>query len=222
MKNIPLIAVLASVAVTFPVRADDARRTALAEELISIMRLEGQTNAPKDVWQKIKPDFVKAYSEVYTEEELSGIIAFYNSPVGQALLTKGAEVAKRVLQTQSKAFQEMAQKSQAEHFDSQCLRRINSLGNAIRLYAGDHGGALPKTVTETIGSYLPDLPNEREELVSPFALDANSSSYELVNPGAKLSELQPDAILIRCKFKSPAGRRSIYRANGKTEMAEDK
>jgi hypothetical protein len=39
-------------------------------------------------WQKLKPDYVKLYAEVFTEEEITGIVAFYKTPIGQAMLQK--------------------------------------------------------------------------------------------------------------------------------------
>jgi uncharacterized protein len=38
-------------------------------------------------WEKLKPAYVKLYASAYTEEELDGIVAFYKSPAGQALVT---------------------------------------------------------------------------------------------------------------------------------------
>ncbi len=37
-------------------------------------------------WDKIKPDYVKLYADAYTEDELDGIVAFYKSPAGQAMV----------------------------------------------------------------------------------------------------------------------------------------
>jgi len=39
-------------------------------------------------WERMKPEFVRIYDETFTLEELQGIVAFYRSPTGQALLTK--------------------------------------------------------------------------------------------------------------------------------------
>jgi len=38
-------------------------------------------------WEKLKPAYVKLYASAYTEEELDGIVAFYKSPAGQALVS---------------------------------------------------------------------------------------------------------------------------------------
>jgi hypothetical protein len=37
-------------------------------------------------WEKLKPIYVKLYADTYTEQEMDGIIAFYKSPAGEAML----------------------------------------------------------------------------------------------------------------------------------------
>jgi hypothetical protein len=44
--------------------------------------------ARKMSWESMKPDFVKLYDQTYTEDEISGILMFYESAPGQALLAK--------------------------------------------------------------------------------------------------------------------------------------
>lgn len=39
-------------------------------------------------WEKLKPIYVKLYVDTYTEPEMDGIIAFYKSPAGEAMLAK--------------------------------------------------------------------------------------------------------------------------------------
>lgn len=39
-------------------------------------------------WEKMKPIYVKIYSETLTEEEITGAVDFYKTPAGQALLNK--------------------------------------------------------------------------------------------------------------------------------------
>jgi hypothetical protein len=46
-------------------------------------------------WTKLKPQFVDIYSDVFTEEELRQIVAFYKSPGGQAFLNKTPQVMQR-------------------------------------------------------------------------------------------------------------------------------
>lgn len=39
-------------------------------------------------WEKLKPISVKLYKDTFTEEELKGIVAFYKTPAGEALVNK--------------------------------------------------------------------------------------------------------------------------------------
>jgi uncharacterized protein len=39
-------------------------------------------------WDKMRPDYVKLYSETFSDEEVSGMLAFYESPAGRAMLSK--------------------------------------------------------------------------------------------------------------------------------------
>lgn len=112
-------------------------KTALAEELIRIMKLEesmvgsldrvkamaeSQTNLlaermgldlsdPETAevvrmrvlelvlseyrWSSLRPQFTKIYTDLFTAEELRGLIVFYRSPLGQSLLEKQGELVRR-------------------------------------------------------------------------------------------------------------------------------
>jgi hypothetical protein len=39
-------------------------------------------------WETLRPAIVKAYSETFSEEEIDGILAFYESPAGRAMREK--------------------------------------------------------------------------------------------------------------------------------------
>lgn len=39
-------------------------------------------------WGKLEPEFTRLYQETFTEEEIRGIIEFYESPAGEAMLIK--------------------------------------------------------------------------------------------------------------------------------------
>ena len=39
-------------------------------------------------WTKLKPAYIKIYGDTFSEEEISGIVDFYKSPVGRAMLEK--------------------------------------------------------------------------------------------------------------------------------------
>lgn len=54
---------------------------AFPSKFIEVMREEFN-------WEKMKPIFIKLYSETYDQEEVNGLIAFYSSPVGKSYLNK--------------------------------------------------------------------------------------------------------------------------------------
>ncbi|MDW5264750.1 MULTISPECIES: DUF2059 domain-containing protein [Acidobacteriaceae] len=43
-------------------------------------------------WDKMKPIMVQVYDETYTEEELDGILSFYRSPAGKAMVAKAPQL----------------------------------------------------------------------------------------------------------------------------------
>ena len=49
-------------------------------------------------WNDMKPKLAALYNDMFTEEELAGIVAFYKTPVGQTLLKKMPELATRSMQ----------------------------------------------------------------------------------------------------------------------------
>jgi uncharacterized protein len=55
-------------------------------------------------WTKLEPAYEQVYADLYTEDELDGILAFYKSPVGQAFLAKTPEATRLVLQISKQQF----------------------------------------------------------------------------------------------------------------------
>lgn len=45
-------------------------------------------------WSKLKPGFASVYAETFTQQEVDGLITFYQGPVGQALVAKTPQLAK--------------------------------------------------------------------------------------------------------------------------------
>lgn len=39
-------------------------------------------------WDKVRPKYVKIYDETFSDEEITGILAFYQAPAGRAMLEK--------------------------------------------------------------------------------------------------------------------------------------
>lgn len=48
-------------------------------------------------WKTVEPDFLKLYSDTYTEPEVDSFLSFYKSPAGQTMLNKSPEVASKSL-----------------------------------------------------------------------------------------------------------------------------
>ncbi len=46
-------------------------------------------------WKNVEPDFIKLYTDAYTETEVDSFLAFYKSPAGKAMLTKSPEVSSK-------------------------------------------------------------------------------------------------------------------------------
>jgi len=58
-----------------------AEATQMMEKIIA--RIEDRMS-----WTKLKPEYVKLYGDVFTEEEITGMVSFYKTPLGQAVLQK--------------------------------------------------------------------------------------------------------------------------------------
>jgi hypothetical protein len=48
-------------------------------------------------WEKMKIEFVKAYSEEYSSEELRGMLEFFSSKAGKAFLVKNPKIQRQLL-----------------------------------------------------------------------------------------------------------------------------
>jgi len=67
--------------------------------------MEAQQRAVKAVeaditWEKLKPLYEKVYADVYTPDDVKGILAFYNSPAGKAFLAKEPLLIQKTMQMQ--------------------------------------------------------------------------------------------------------------------------
>jgi hypothetical protein len=76
-------------------------------------------------WSKMKPEFVRLYDDVYSDEEITGILAFYKSAAGQAfvkkmpiLIAKSMEISQRqmadLMPELQRIIKEGAQKNKTE------------------------------------------------------------------------------------------------------------
>ena len=49
-------------------------------------------------WAKFEPEYIKIYGDVYSEEEIDGILAFYKTPAGLAMLAKSPAITSKSAQ----------------------------------------------------------------------------------------------------------------------------
>jgi len=69
---------------------------------------------------KLKPVLIKVYVDTYTEQELDGIIAFYESPAGQAMVAKQPQAMQRsmqLMQQQMTTLQPLVEQAVKEYTD---------------------------------------------------------------------------------------------------------
>ncbi len=58
-------------------------------------------------YAKLRPEYVRIYSEVLTEDEVSASLRFYKSPEGQSLLKKMPQLMNRSMEVGQKAFADL-------------------------------------------------------------------------------------------------------------------
>jgi hypothetical protein len=61
-------------------------------------------------WAQLEPKYETIYVQTYTEEELDGVLAFYNSPVGRAYMAKTPTVTQKTLAVSNDNFAEVMPK----------------------------------------------------------------------------------------------------------------
>jgi hypothetical protein len=63
-------------------------------------------------WENIKNDFISAYVETFTEDEIRAILGFYRTPAGQTFIQKMPLLMKKSVEISQKKIPEMIEKMQ--------------------------------------------------------------------------------------------------------------
>lgn len=63
-------------------------------------------------WKKLEPMYVRVYQKSFTQGEVAGLVAFYETPTGQALLTKMPVVMQNTLNEVQQMMRPMMQRVQ--------------------------------------------------------------------------------------------------------------
>jgi uncharacterized protein len=77
--------------------------------------LEAEMTSPlKEMldWNKLEPVYVRVYQRSFTQGEVDGLVVFYKTPIGQALLTKMPAVMQNTLNEMQQMMQPMMQRMQ--------------------------------------------------------------------------------------------------------------
>ena len=53
-------------------------------------------------WEKLKPDFVQVYCDVFSEQEMADLFAFYETPLGKTLLEKTPQLTTKSVEITQK------------------------------------------------------------------------------------------------------------------------
>jgi uncharacterized protein len=61
-------------------------------------------------WARLKPAFARIYGETFSQEEIDGLIVFYQGPVGSALISKTPQLMQRSIQLMQERMAPMMQK----------------------------------------------------------------------------------------------------------------
>ncbi len=64
-------------------------------------------------WTKLEPLYVRIYSEALTQEEVDGIVAFYKTPAGKAMVAKMPVLMQKTMNAMPALMNPMMQKIQA-------------------------------------------------------------------------------------------------------------
>lgn len=70
-------------------------------------------------WEKLSRDYTAIYAETFTEEELRGMVEFYQSPVGRKLIEKTPELMRRSMMVTQKQMADLMPKVQAAAREAQ-------------------------------------------------------------------------------------------------------
>ena len=64
-------------------------------------------------WDKLKADYIAVYAEVFTDEDLHGLIEFYKTPTGKKFIEKQPELTNKMMEIGQKHVMELLPKMKA-------------------------------------------------------------------------------------------------------------
>ena len=64
-------------------------------------------------WESLKPMYIEIYRDTFTQDEIDGLISFYQSPIGMVFVNKMPEVMQRSMVSMQSRLQPMLEKMRA-------------------------------------------------------------------------------------------------------------
>lgn len=103
---------------------------ATPEQKKLIENFQGQVNKLVDEatsWKVLGPQYVDLYAQIYTEDEIEGILAFYQSPAGKAMVAKTPELTSKGMVISQRMMADLQPKIGV--LLQQFLEQVNNLEN---------------------------------------------------------------------------------------------
>ncbi len=89
-------------------KKDPAAMAAAADQQTSMIDMIAKEMS----WDNMKDEFVNLYAETFTEEELKGLIEFYQSPAGRKFIEKQPELMRRSMEMNQRVMMKIMPKIQ--------------------------------------------------------------------------------------------------------------
>jgi uncharacterized protein len=129
MKKTSALIILGLTVLISSAHAQEETKLTLADKLLTVMEMQktieqsfgavtqmmpNHANMPPEAqevmnmiikelsWDNIKNDYIKLYADIFTEDELKGLIHFYESPIGKAYIKKQPELTQKSMMLSQK------------------------------------------------------------------------------------------------------------------------
>ena len=89
------------------IRREQMKNMGTSEEIMAAQDKMMDMMAKEMSWQQLKNDYISAYSEAFSEEDLKGLVDFYKSPLGQVLVDKTPELTTKLMEISQKKVQQL-------------------------------------------------------------------------------------------------------------------
>lgn len=105
-----------------PLSPEDEKRAAQMRSKVTAVFSESMT------WDSLKPLYLSAYRELYSQQEIDGMMAFYQSKSGQAVIAKQPQVLEKTTQLVRYGHQEFGQ--QVQQLVLETARKLRAASNS--------------------------------------------------------------------------------------------